>query len=63
MDKLMESLLQVLYKKRDACDRVASELDTITGDDLTITFYEGKVEAYQEIINMLTNNKTYEEPK
>jgi hypothetical protein len=63
MDKLIESLLQVLYKKRDACDRVATELDTITADDLTIRFYEGKVEAYQDVINMLTNNKTYEETR
>lgn len=60
MDNLIEKLLQVLYKNRDANDRVASELDTITGDDLTIKFFEGKVEAYQEIINMLTNNKLYE---
>jgi hypothetical protein len=63
MDKLIESLLQVLYKKRDACDRVATELDTITADDLTIRFYEGKVEAYQDVINMLTNNKTYEKTR
>jgi hypothetical protein len=63
MDKLIESLLQILYKKRDACDRVATELDTITADDLTIRFYEGKVEAYQDVINMLTNNKTYEETR
>ena len=60
MDNLIEKLLQVLYKNRDANDRVASELDTITGDDLTIRFFEGKVEAYQEVINMLTNNKLYE---
>ena len=57
MDNLIEKVLQVLYKKKDACDRVASELDTITGDDLTIKFYEGKIEAYQEVIEMLINYK------
>jgi hypothetical protein len=57
MDNLIEKVLQVLYKKRDAADRVATELDTITGDDLLVRFFEGKTEAYQEIIDMLTNNK------
>jgi hypothetical protein len=57
MDNLVEKLLQVLYKKRDAADRVATELDTVTSDDLLIKFFEGKVEAYQEVIDMLINNK------
>lgn len=58
MDNLIEKLLQVLYKKRDAADRVATELDTITQDDLLVKFFEGKAEAYQEIIDMLANNKS-----
>ena len=57
MDNLIEKVLQVLYKKKDAADRVATELDTITGDDLLVRFFEGKVEAYQAIIDMLTNDK------
>lgn len=57
MDNLVEKLLQVLYRKRDAADRVATELDTLTSDDLLIKFFEGKVEAYQEVIDMLINNK------
>jgi hypothetical protein len=57
MDNLVEKLLQVLYRKRDAADRVATELDTVTSDDLLIKFFEGKVEAYQEVIDMLINNK------
>ena len=57
MDNLVEKLLQVLYRKRDAADRVATELDTVTSDDLHIKFFEGKVEAYQEVIDMLINNK------
>ena len=58
MDNLIEKILQVLYKKRDAADRVATELDTITQDDLLVKFFEGKAEAYQEIIDMLANNKS-----
>jgi len=58
MDNLIEKILQVLYKKRDAADRVATELDTITQDDLLVKFFEGKTEAYQEIIDMLVNNKS-----
>jgi len=57
MDNLVEKLLQVLYRKRDAADRVATELDTVTSDDLLIKFFEGKVEAYQEVIDMLIINK------
>jgi hypothetical protein len=57
MDNLVEKLLQVLYRKRDAADRVATELDTVTSDDLLIKFFEGKMEAYQEVIDMLINNK------
>ena len=57
MDNLVEKLLQVLYRKRDAADRVATELDTLTSDDLLIKFFEGKAEAYQEVIDMLINNK------
>jgi len=57
MDNLVEKLLQVLYKKKDAAERVATELDTVTSDDLLIKFFEGKAEAYQEIIDMLVNNK------
>jgi hypothetical protein len=57
MDNLVEKLLQVLYKKKDAAERVATELDTVTSDDLLIKFFEGKVEAYQEVIDMLINNK------
>jgi hypothetical protein len=57
MDNLIEKVLQVLYKKRDAADRVATELDTVTGDDLLVRFFEGKTEAYQEIIDILTINK------
>ena len=57
MDNLIEKVLQVLYKKRDAADRVATELDTITEDDLLVKFFEGKTEAYQEVIDMLINNK------
>ena len=57
MDNLIEKLLQVLYKKRDAADRIATELDTVTADDLLIRFFEGKTEAYQEIIDMLVHNK------
>ena len=63
MDKLTETILQVIYKKRDACDRVATELDTLDPDPLTIRFYEGKVEAFNEIINALTNNKSDERTK
>jgi hypothetical protein len=63
MDKLTETILQVIYKKRDACDRVATELDTLDQDPLTIRFYEGKVEAFNEIINALTNNKSDERTK
>jgi hypothetical protein len=63
MDKLTETILQVVYKKRDACDRVATELDTLDQDPLTIRFYEGKVEAFNEIINALTNNKSNERTK
>lgn len=59
MENLIEKLLQVLYKKRDAAERVASELETVTEDDLLIRFFEGKMEAYQEIIDMLiTKNNT-----
>lgn len=57
MDNLIEKILQVLYKKRDAADRIATELDTVTADDLLIRFFEGKTEAYQEIIDMLVHNK------
>jgi hypothetical protein len=57
MDKLTETILQVIYKKRDACDRVAGELDTLDQDPLVVRFYEGKVEAFDDVINMLTNNK------
>jgi hypothetical protein len=57
MDNLVEKLLQVLYRKRDAAERVATELDTLTSDDLLIKFFEGKAEAYQEVIDMLINNK------
>jgi len=57
MDNLVEKLLQVLYKKKDAAERVATELDTVTSDDLLIKFFEGKAEAYQEIIDVLVNNK------
>ena len=60
MDNLIEKLLQVLYKKRDAADRVATELDTITQDDLLVKFFEGKAEAYQEIIDMLTTKQSNE---
>lgn len=63
MDKLTETILQVIYKKKDACDRVATELDTLDQDPLTIRFYEGKVEAFNEIINAFTNNKQYERTK
>ena len=63
MDKLTETILQVIYKKRDACDRVATELDTLDQDPLTIRFYEGKVEAFNEIITALTNNKQDERTK
>ena len=63
MDKLTETILQVVYKKRDACDRVATELDTLDQDPLTIRFYEGKVEAFNEMINALTNNKSDERTK
>jgi hypothetical protein len=63
MDKLTETILQVVYKKRDACDRVATELDTLDQDPLTIKFYEGKVEAFNDIINVLTNNKQDERTK
>ena len=63
MDKLTETILQVIYKKRDACDRVATELDTLDQDPLTIRFYEGKVEAFNEMINALTNNKSDERTK
>ena len=63
MDKLTETILQVVYKKRDACERVATELDTLDQDPLTIRFYEGKVEAFNEIINALTNNKQDERTK
>ena len=57
MDNLVEKLLQVLYRKRDAAERVATELDTLTSDDLLIKFFEGKAEAYQEVIDLLINNK------
>jgi hypothetical protein len=57
MDNLVEKLLQVLYKKKDAAERVATELDTVTSDDLLIKFFEGKAEAYQEVIDVLVNNK------
>jgi hypothetical protein len=57
MDNLVEKLLQVLYKKKDAAERVATELDTVTSDDLLIKFFEGKAEAYQEVIDVLINNK------
>jgi hypothetical protein len=57
MDNLVEKLLHVLYRKRDAAERVATELDTLTSDDLLIKFFEGKAEAYQEVIDMLINNK------
>ena len=63
MDNLIEKVLHVLYMKKDSAERVATELDTLTSDDLIIRFFEGKVEAYQEIIDMLTNNKTYERTK
>lgn len=63
MDKLTETILQVIYKKRDSCDRVASELDTLDQEPLTIRFYEGKVEAFDEIIQLLTNNKQDERTK
>jgi len=63
MDKLTETILQVIYKMRDACDRVATELDTLDQDPLTIIFYEGKVESFNDIINLLTNNKSEERTK
>jgi hypothetical protein len=63
MDKLTETILQVIYKKRESCDRVASELDTFDQDPLVISFYEGKVEAFDEMISLLTNNKQDERTK
>jgi hypothetical protein len=63
MDKLTETILQVIYRKRESCDRVASELDTFDQDPLVISFYEGKVEAFDEIINLLTNSKQDERTK
>jgi hypothetical protein len=63
MDKLTETILQVIYKKRDACDRVATELDTLDQDPLVIKFYEGKVEAFDEVVSLLTNNKQDERTK
>ena len=63
MDKLTETILQVVYKKRDTYDRLATELDTLDQDPLIIRFYEGKVEAFNEIINVLTNNKQDERTK
>ena len=63
MDKLTETILQVIYKKRDACDRVATELDTLDQDPLVIKFYEGKVEAFDEVVSLLTNNNQDERTK
>jgi len=63
MDKLTETTLQVIYKKRESCDRVASELDTFDQDPLVISFYEGKVEAFDEIISLLTNSNQNERTK
>ena len=63
MDKLTETILQVIYKKRDACDRVATELDTLDQDPLVIKFYEGKVEAFDEVVSLLINNKQDERTK
>ena len=54
MTNLIEILLQAIYKKKDAAERIVSELETVTQDDLLIRFFEGKTEAYQEIIDMLT---------
>jgi hypothetical protein len=61
MDVLIEKVLQNLYSRKDKADRIASELDTIDSDPLVIRFYEGKVEAYDEIIHLLINKKANEE--
>lgn len=61
MDILIEKILQNLYKRRDLAERVSSELDTLDEDPLVIRFYEGKIEAYDEVINLLLNKKANEE--
>jgi hypothetical protein len=60
MTNLIEILLQAIYKKKDAAERIVSELETVTQDDLLIRFFEGKTEAYQEIIDMLTTKQSNE---
>ena len=60
MTNLIEILLQAIYKKKDAAERIVSELETVTQYDLLIRFFEGKTEAYQEIIDMLTTKQSNE---
>jgi len=56
MKTLIDLMLLELYKKKEQYERRSSELETTFGDDIVIAKYEGKVEAYSEVINMITTN-------